>query len=50
MVRHRVPRAVAALLVLAGLLAVVGGVIAAVIPQFVSQLPALADSVSRKVV
>lgn len=49
MVRHRMPRAVAALLVLVGLLAVVGGVLAAVIPQFVSQLPALADSVIRSV-
>lgn len=49
MVRHRVRRAVAALLVLVGLLAVVGGVIAAVVPQFVWQMPALIDSVSRSV-
>lgn len=47
MVRRRVPRVLAALLVLAGLLAAIGTVVAAVIPQFVSQQPALAASVSR---
>jgi putative heme transporter len=47
MVRHRVPRVLAALLALIGLLAVVGGLIAAVIPAFVAQLPALADSITR---
>lgn len=49
MVCRGVPRILAVLLVLVGLLAAVAGVIAAVIPQFVSQLPALADSVSRSV-
>lgn len=47
LVRHRVPRGLAALLVLLGLLAVVGGLVTAVVPAFVAQLPALADSVSR---
>jgi predicted PurR-regulated permease PerM len=47
MVRHRVPRALAALLALAGLLAVIGGLVTAVVPSFVAQLPALADSITR---
>jgi predicted PurR-regulated permease PerM len=47
MVRHRVPRALAALLALAGLLAVIGGLVAAVVPSFVAQLPALVDSITR---
>ncbi|MGH4026341.1 MAG: AI-2E family transporter, partial [Pseudonocardiaceae bacterium] len=42
-------RILAVLLVLLGLLAAVAGIIAAVISQFVSQLPALADSVGRSV-
>ncbi|MGH4017051.1 MAG: hypothetical protein ACRDSL_24620 [Pseudonocardiaceae bacterium] len=37
--RHRVPRMLAALLVLIGLLAVVGGLVAAVIPAFVTSCP-----------
>lgn len=49
LVRHRIPPALATLLTLIGLLAVVGGLIAALIPQFVEQLPALADSLSRSV-
>ncbi|MGH4027161.1 MAG: AI-2E family transporter, partial [Pseudonocardiaceae bacterium] len=47
MARRRVHPVLAVLLVLAGLLAAAAGVIAAVIPQFVAQLPALVDSVSR---
>ncbi|MDQ4031460.1 MAG: AI-2E family transporter [Actinomycetota bacterium] len=47
MVRHRVPRVLAALLALLGLLAVISGLVAAVIPSFVAQLPALADSITR---
>ena len=39
MVRHRVPRVLAALLALLGLLAVISGLVAAVIPSFVAQLP-----------
>ncbi|HEX2298133.1 MAG TPA: AI-2E family transporter [Pseudonocardiaceae bacterium] len=49
MVRHRIPPALATLLTLIGLLAVVGGLIAALIPQFVAQLPVLADSLSHSV-
>lgn len=45
--RHRVPRMLAALLVMIGLLAVVSGLVAAVVPAFVAQLPALAESVVR---
>lgn len=47
--RHRIPPAPATLLTLIGLLAVVGGLIAALIPQFVAQLPALADSLGQSV-
>lgn len=49
MTRRRIPPALATLLTLLGLLAVVGGLIAALIPQFVAQLPTLADSLSRSV-
>lgn len=47
--RHRVPRAIAALLVLLGLLGVIGGLFAAVVPAFIAQLPALTDSVVRSI-
>lgn len=46
---HRVPRAVAALLAVLSLLAVVGGLVAAVVPAFIAQLPALVESVTRSV-
>lgn len=44
-----VPRALAALLLVLGFLAVLGGIIAAIIPSFLAQLPALVDSVTRAV-
>ncbi|MGH3916489.1 MAG: AI-2E family transporter [Pseudonocardiaceae bacterium] len=45
--RHRVPRALAALLALLCLFAVIGGLFAAVVPAFIAQLPALGDSLTR---
>lgn len=47
--RHRVPRSVAALLAVLSLLAVVGALIAAVVPAFIAQLPALVDSVTQSI-
>ncbi|MGH3942895.1 MAG: AI-2E family transporter [Pseudonocardiaceae bacterium] len=44
---HRVPRVIAALLAVLSLLIVVGGLIAAVVPAFLAQLPALIDSVTQ---
>ncbi len=47
LVRRRVPRAVAALLVVLGVLAVLVGVIAGLVPLVADQVPAVADAVSR---
>lgn len=49
LVRHRVPRVLAALLVVLAVLGGIAGLVAALVPQFVGQLPALADSVTRSV-
>lgn len=46
---HKVPRALASLLVLLGLLVVGSGLVAAVVPFFVAQLPALVDEIARAV-
>lgn len=47
LVRHRVPRVLAALLVVVGLLAAIAGVVAAVVPSFIAQLPALGESIRQ---
>lgn len=46
---RRIPRALAALLLVLGVLAVLGGMIAAIIPSFLAQLPELVGSVTRAV-
>lgn len=44
--RHRVPRPLAALLAVLAAVAVVGGVVALLVPAFLAQLPALIDSLA----
>jgi predicted PurR-regulated permease PerM len=46
---HGVPRALSALLVVLGGFAVLAGMVAAVVPSFVSQVPALADSITQAI-
>lgn len=45
--RHRVPQPVGALLAVLAGLAVIGGVVALIVPSFVAQLPALGQSLTR---
>lgn len=47
LVRHRVPRVLAALLVVVGLLAAIAGVLTAVVPSFLAQLPALGEAIRQ---
>ena len=49
LVRHRLPRVLAALLVVLGLLAAITGVLAAVVPSFIAQLPALGEAIKQAV-
>jgi predicted PurR-regulated permease PerM len=45
--RHRVPRPLATLLTVVAAVAVVGGVFALLVPEFLAQLPALTDSLAN---